>query len=140
MGDEILIEYKDDYIHVRQYGRDNYSISLDLWRRIVAACEEYNCHNILGESYTTEELSTLDAYGHVKIFRLAGVTLQHRIAWVHKGENAAQNGQFIETVLTNRMMVNGHFFASTEEAKRWLLKRRGEEKSEGTDAFGSSTA
>jgi hypothetical protein len=66
---EIIIEHKDDYIHVRQYGRDNYDISLDLWRRIMAACEEYNCFNILGESNTTEELSTIDAYDHIKIFK-----------------------------------------------------------------------
>lgn len=118
---KVIIEHKVDYLHVRQYGTDSYEISLDLWRQIVAACEEYDCYNVLGESYTSEELSTMDAYAHVEIFNLAGVTLRHRIAWVHRGKNAAQNDRFIETTLKNRGMVNGHIFASTEEAKRWLL-------------------
>jgi len=124
MRDEIVIDYRDSYIHVRQYGRDNYDVSLDLWRRIVAACDEYNCFNILGESYTTEELSTADAYDHIKIFRLAGVTMRHRIAWVHHGEDLAKNSQFIEDTLTNRGLANGSFFPSIEEAERWLLGNR----------------
>jgi len=121
MQDEILIEHKDGYIHVRQYGKDNYNISLNLWQRIVAACEEYNCFNILGESYITEELSTMDAYDHIEIFKLAGVTMQHHIAWVHHGKNTARNDKFIENILKNRGLVNGSFFPSIEEAKRWLL-------------------
>jgi len=120
MPDKIIIEHKDDYIHVRQYGRDNYDISLDLWHRIVAACEQHNCFNILGESYTTNELSTIEAYDHIKIFRLAGVTIRHRIAWVHHVSETDKPVKFIENVLKNRGLVNGSFFASVKEAKRWL--------------------
>ncbi len=61
MRENITIEHKGSYIHVRQYGKDNYDISLKLWRRVVAACEQYDCYNVLGESHTTEELSIVDA-------------------------------------------------------------------------------
>ena len=61
MKSEIIVEYKGNYIHVRQSGDDSYQISLDMWRRIVAACEQYNCFNILGESSLTQELSDLEA-------------------------------------------------------------------------------
>ena len=125
MRQKIIIEHKGDYIHVRQYGEDNYDISLDLWQRIVAACRQYDCYNILGESHTTE-LSTIDAYSHIEIFNLAGVTLRHRVAWVHKAAEPSAEGRFVETVLKNRGMVNGRLFASVAEAKRWLLGEREE--------------
>ncbi len=121
MSHRIIIEHKGSYVHARQYGKDNYDISLDLWKRIVAACRQYGCYNILGESHTDEDLSTIDAYSHIEIFKLTGVTLRHRVAWVHRGAEPTEEGKFVETVLTNRGLVNGRIFASIAEAKRWLL-------------------
>jgi hypothetical protein len=121
MRDDIIIENKDGYIHVRHYGRDSYDITLDMWQRIVAACEEYNCFNILGETYTKNRLSTMDNFGHVTIMKQAGVTLRHRIAWVAHGPEALADLKFVETVLLNRGLVLGKVFMSIEEAKRWLL-------------------
>jgi len=126
MRDEIVIECEGDYIHVRQSGRDSYEISLDLWRRVVAACEEHQCFNVLGENFSTESVSMMDAYDHDKIFARAGVTLRHRIAWVHHDPGTIEPTRFIETVLRNRGMVNGYLFATVEEAKRWLLGEGGE--------------
>ncbi len=121
MRDDLIIENKDRYIHVRHYGRDSYDITLDMWQRIVAACEEYNCFNILGETYTKNRLSTIDNYRHAEIMKQAGVTLRHRIAWVAHGPEALEDLTFVETVLLNRGLVLGKVFMSIEEAKRWLL-------------------
>ena len=126
MCDEVVIEHKGDYIHVRQYGRDSYEISLDLWRRVVAACEEHQCFNILGENLSTESISRMDAYDHDKIFEAAGVTMRHRIAWVHHDAGTIEPTRFVETVLKNRGLANGYLFANVEEAKRWLLGEEGE--------------
>jgi len=127
MRDEIIIEYKGSYIHARHYGKNNYEISLDLWGRIKAACDQYNCFNILGESYTTEELSTMDAYDHLKILELVGLTLRHRVAWVNQVKETAKGIEFVETVVVkNRGLVNGGLFPSVEEAKRWLLGKENE--------------
>lgn len=121
MEDNIMIEYRGDYIYACITGKDNYEISLDLWCRIISACKEHECYNILGES-NVEKMSITDSYDHHKIFRLAGVTLNHRIAWVPHG-NADQIAQihFIETVLRNHGLVNGAVFPDVEEAKHWLL-------------------
>jgi len=128
MRDEIIVEYKGNYIHVRHYGKDNYDISLDQWRRIKAACEQYNCFNILGENYTSEELSTMDAYDHLKILEEVGITLQYRIAWVNQREETARGIEFVETVVVkNRGLANGRLFSNVEEAKRWLLGKDNEE-------------
>ena len=124
MTDEIIIENKGDYIHARQYGADSYDASLRLWRGIVAACERHACYNILGETFTTVELSTMDAYDHVEIFKLVGVTLKHRVAWVHHVNETADGIRFAEMVLQNRGMVNGRLFATVDEAKAWLLGPR----------------
>ena len=122
MRDEVIIEYKGNYIHVRHYGKNNYDISLDLWRRVKAMCDQYNCFNILGENYTTDELSTMDAFNHLKILELVGLTLQHRIAWVNQVKETAMGIEFVETVVVkNRGLVNGAIFSSVEEAKLWLL-------------------
>ncbi|PKN37374.1 MAG: hypothetical protein CVU62_10305 [Deltaproteobacteria bacterium HGW-Deltaproteobacteria-2] len=127
MRDEIIIEYKDNYIHVRHYGKNNYDISLDLWRRVKAMCDQYNCFNILGENYTTDELSTMDAFNHIKILELVGLTLKHRIAWVNQVKETAKGIEFVETVvIKNRGLVNGGIFSSVEEAKLWLLGKENE--------------
>ena len=87
----------------------------------MAECEKHDYFNILGESHTEEPLSTMDAYNHIEIFKLAGVTKQHRIAWVHHVKETDKTMKFIENVLKNRGLVNGGLFPTIEEAKRWLL-------------------
>ena len=127
MRDEVIVEYRGDYIHVRHYGKNNYDISLDLWRRVKALCDQHNCFNILGESYTTEELSTMDAFNHLKIVELVGLTLKHRVAWVIQKKETGKGIEFVETVVVkNRGLVNGVIFPSVEEAKRWLLGKENE--------------
>ncbi|KUG24646.1 hypothetical protein ASZ90_005520 [hydrocarbon metagenome] len=127
MRDEVIVEYRGDYIHVRHYGKNNYDISLDLWRRVKALCDQHNCFNILGESYTTEELSTMDAFNHLKIVELVGLTLKHRVAWVIQKKETGKGIEFVETVVVkNRGLVNGGIFPSVEEAKRWLLGKENE--------------
>jgi hypothetical protein len=127
MRDEIVIEYKGSYIYAALYGKNNYDISLELWRRIMAACKQYNCFNILGENYTTEELSTMDAYDHLKILEEVGLTLQYRVAWVDQATATARGLEFVETVVVkNRGLANGRLFSNVEEAKRWLLGKENE--------------
>jgi hypothetical protein len=126
MRDEMIIEYKDNYIHVRHYGKNNYDLSLELWRRIMAVCKQHNCFNILGENFTTEELSTMDAFDHLKILEEVGLTYQYRIAWVDQKTPTARGLEFVETVVVkNRGLANGRLFSNVEDAKSWLL---GEEK------------
>jgi hypothetical protein len=127
MRDEIIIEYKGSYIYAALYGKNNYDISLELWRRIMAACKQYNCFNILGENYTTEELSTMDAYDHLKILEEVGLTLQYRVAWVDQATATARGLEFVETVVVkNRGLAKGRLFSNVEEAKRWLLGKENE--------------
>jgi hypothetical protein len=123
MSHEISIEFQGEYIHARHTGADSYDISLELWQRIMAACREHDCFNILGESDNTNELSTLEAFAHIAIYRKVGMSARHRIAWVNHNPRHHRIFDFIETVLKNRFVVNGHIFESVAEAERWLLSR-----------------
>jgi hypothetical protein len=129
MQDEIIVKYlQDGYVHALHYGDANYETSLELWRRIVAVCKEYNCFNILGESHNTKDLSTMDAFNHLKILDEVGLTLRYRVAWVIRAEGIGRGIEFDETVIVkNRGLVQGGIFPSVEEARRWLL---GEEQAE----------
>jgi len=120
--DEIVVEYNGDYVYAAMYGKNNYERSLGLWRRIMAVCKEHNCFKILGENYTTEELSALDAFNHLKILEEVGLTTDYRIAWVNHVKETARGLEFVETVVVkNRGLANGRLFPTVEEARQWLL-------------------
>jgi hypothetical protein len=127
MRDEIIVEYKDDYVYAEMHGKNNYELSLELWRRIMAVCKQHNCFKILGENFTTEELSTMDAYDHLRILEEVGITLQYRIAWVDQTTPTRKGLEFVETVVVkNRGMANARLFSNIEEAKSWLLGKENE--------------
>jgi hypothetical protein len=83
MGYEISIEYQGGYVHARHTGADSYGISLELWQRIMAACRERGCFNILGESDNTNSLPVMDAFAHIGIYRKVGMSARYRVAWVN---------------------------------------------------------
>jgi len=89
--------------------------------------KKHNCFKILGENCTTEKLSTMDAFDHLKILELVGITLHYRIAWMNQVPETAKEVEFIETVIVrNRGMANGRIFPTVEEAKRWLPGKENE--------------
>ena len=47
MNENLEVVYEGDYIRARQSGPTNFDVSLELWTRIAAACDEHNCYNIL---------------------------------------------------------------------------------------------
>ncbi|UUO06580.1 hypothetical protein M4951_24960 [Blastopirellula sp. J2-11] len=121
MKNEDFIEFMGDYISVVTTGADSYARSMTLWKKIIAACQKYDCNNILGQSQTQGELSTMDSFKHIEVFQEAGVTWKHRIAWVAPDPDKFEQLKFVETVLRNRALVNGGLFRTVEEARNWLL-------------------
>lgn len=121
MSGEITITFKGDHLHVVVEVDQSYERSLVMWKDIVQACEEHDCYNILGETHDTRPLETMDAVQHVNIFREAGITLNHRIAWVAYGDTNKDAIHLTEMALKNRGLINGHVFDSVEEARAWLL-------------------
>ncbi len=122
MNNEITIDYNGEYVHAQHYGESNYEISLNLWQQIADSCRKHDCHNILGESFIVNTLTTQDSFDHVKIFEKVGITRKYRIAWVAHIKETAEGIKFVETVLKNRHMAQGHVFANVEEARKWLME------------------
>lgn len=129
MSYRIVVEYRGDHVYTAHYGKNNYEISLELWRRVMEACKQHNCFNILGENFTTAELSTMDAFNHLKILEEVGLTLQYRVAWVDEKTSTGKGLEFVETVVVkNRCLANGRLFSNAEEARRWLLGNENEKQ------------
>lgn len=111
------------YIHVNVEGLGSYDGAVDVWQHIAKACETHQCYNILGEQYLFSTLSTLEALDYPQIFKKAGITKKHRVAWVDRNPRTREMTEFIRDVLTNRVMGKGRLFYDVETAKQWLLRQ-----------------
>ncbi len=120
MDGKFEITVKENFVHVVQTGPDSYEISLAMWKQIAQTCNDHKIWNVLGETATSSPLSTKEAYDHIEIFRICGITIKHCVAWVHHGEDVDGSMRFAETVLKNRGMLRGKFCESYEQAERWL--------------------
>lgn len=118
---EITITHKGSYIHVNAEGLGSYEGALDLWQQVAQVCEQYQCYNILGEQYLFCNLSTHEALNYPDLFKQAGITKKHRIAWVDKNPRTREMTEFIRNVLANRLVGNGRLFKDMDSAKQWLL-------------------
>ncbi len=120
MALEYRIDFKDGVIEVRVTGIPDRESTSRMWSDIVAACARHECLYILGVSNLEKPQKVADAIYHQAIFLEAGVTIDHRIAWVQLNPDAMKMTQLAETVLLNRGMVNGRLFTDEYEARRWL--------------------
>ena len=121
MGLEYSISYQDTVIAVSVRGTPDY-LSLDrLWHDIADACKRHNCFKILGVS-NTENWSEYDPYDHAAIFEAAGITAEHRIAWIEENSKSKEPIKVSETVVNHRHVATARAFDSIAEAKRWLFE------------------
>lgn len=112
---------EENYLHVDVKGVGTYEAALTLWRTVVQACEEHQCFNVLGEQYLLDTVSTTEAFDHPELFKKAGITAKHRIAWVDNNPRTRDTTAFIRDVLTSRSIGTGRLFSELETAKTWLL-------------------
>ena len=120
MISKLEIKFKSDFIYVNVCAEDDYQTSMEFFTKLSAACEKYECKNVLVISDSTP-LDTMDAYDHAQIISDAGLTLSHRIAWVELNPEAREIDRFIENVLTNRAIINIRLFDDESEAREWLF-------------------
>ena len=121
MAAEYTIDYVNSTIEVRVSGVPERASISQMWRDIVTACKDKGCYSILGLSNMDQPLKLADAIDHQAIFLEAGVTIDHRIAWVQLNPAAYKMAEVAETILLNRGLVNGRLFADEFEARRWLM-------------------
>jgi hypothetical protein len=117
------IEHRDSLIEVHVRGTPDRASIGQMWKDIVAASREFGCLYILGLSDMEQPIKLADAIDHQAIFLEAGVTIDHRIAWVQLNPDAVRMNMLIESVLLNRGLANGRVFTSENEARQWLAGR-----------------
>ena len=120
MALDYQIEPINGVIEVRVSGIPDRASNAQMWSDIVAACAKHECLYVLGISNLDKPQKIADAIDHQAIFLEAGVTVDHRIAWVQLNPDALEMTRLAETVLLNRGMVNGRLFTDEHEARRWL--------------------
>jgi hypothetical protein len=123
MAAEYTITYMNSTIEVGVAGIPDRESVTQMWKDIVAACAEHQCLSILGLTNMEQPLKLADAIDHQAIFLEAGVTIDHRIAWVQLNPNAMRMTEVAETILLNRGLLNGRLFTDEFEARRWLAGR-----------------
>jgi len=119
---EYTISHEDSVIHVVVQGFFDFLKTHEMWNAIVAACHEFECFQILGESRSTTPIPIIDAYEHLGLIEAAGVTPDFRIAWVSTDPPVLERLRLIETVLRDRSLFNVSIFESRADAKQWLLE------------------
>jgi hypothetical protein len=124
MAVQYSIEYVNSTVEVRTSGIPDRASLTQMWKDIIAACKEHHCFSILGIANMDRPLSLADAIDHQAIFPEAGVTIDHRIAWVQEDPDARKRTEVAETILLNRGLLNGRLFADEFEARRWLSDGR----------------
>ncbi len=117
---DYCIEFINGVIEVRVTGIPDRQSIAEMWSAIVSACARNKCLYILGISNIDRPQKVADAIDHQAIFLEAGVTIDHRIAWVQLNPDAVEMSRLAETVLLNRGMANGRLFTDEYEARRWL--------------------
>jgi len=124
MAAEYTINYVNSTIEVHLSGVPDRQSIAQMWKDIIAACEQHGCLTILGLAHLDQPIKLADAIDHQAIFLEAGVTIDHRIAWAQLNPAAVEMTRLAETVLLNRGLVNGRVFTDEFEARRWLAGRR----------------
>ena len=123
MAVQYTIELRDSAVEVHLSGSPDRASIAQMWKDIVAACDQFGCKAILGISKVDRPLKLADAIDHQAIFLEAGVTIDHRIAWVQMNPDAVEMNRLAESVLLNRGLANGRLFTDEFEARRWLTDR-----------------
>lgn len=119
MALDYTISHEGSIVRVRVAGSWDYLAVDRLWRDIGATCKEFRCLNILGVS-NTQNWTDSAPYDYPAFFRAAGITPQHRIAWVQENAEAKAPTELAGAVVRNRKLASARVFESVGAAQRWL--------------------
>jgi hypothetical protein len=120
---EMSVTFKGDYVEARSKGDKNYQTAVVLWQEITRVCAQHNCYKVLGIADSTSAMPVMDSLNHAQLFKDFNINNRYRIAWAELNPDAVGNLKFLETVLSNRGMLNGKTFDDVEEARQWLLQQ-----------------
>jgi len=94
-----------------------------LWSKIIEACKEHTCTNILSILNSIFPITVTEAINHLKTLEHPGLTNEYSIALVELNPVCGESNLLIESLsLTNGMNIRT--FIAVKDAKRWLFYGR----------------
>ena len=119
---EYSIDADEEFLRVKVSGRDTDKPPSDICALVYQESEKRERRRILIELDQKFPLSPTSQHQLVTRLPAIGFGHQHRIALVHRTDDARKANEFINVVAFNRG-VNVRNFPSLEDAQAWLRKR-----------------
>jgi len=120
MKDKYIISCKEDYVLATSDGSKTLESTMLLWSKIINACKECMCTNILNISNTASPVTVTEAINHLKSFEQLKITNDYRIALVELNPVYGEASILIESLLLTEGM-NIRSFVDVDDAKSWLF-------------------
>jgi hypothetical protein len=120
MNYKYLISCKDDHIEAKSEGPRTLECILHLWSKIIDACKECTCTNILNISDSVSPITVKEALNHLKSFEHLEITNDYRVAWVELNPVCCESTLLIESILLTHG-ANIRTFVDIVDARRWLF-------------------
>ena len=120
MKNKYLISCKEDHIEAISDGPKTLEFSIHLWSKIIHACKECTCFNILNISNSQSPITVTEAINHLKSFEHLEITNDYRIAWVELNPVCGKSALLVESLLSS-YETNIRSFMDIGDAKRWLF-------------------
>ncbi|NOQ90484.1 MAG: hypothetical protein GQ549_06020 [Gammaproteobacteria bacterium] len=123
MENKHLISCKKNYVEARSDGPNTLELIMNLWKKIIDACIECTCFNILNISNSALPVTVNDAINHLKSFEHLEITTDYRIALVELNPACSKSSLLVESILLTHGM-NIRTFLNIDDAKCWLFHGR----------------
>ena len=125
MANSFTIEVRENYIYVRILAEQaSIELSEQIIQIVTQTCDEHNCYNVLGESFSTKPMSNSHMAKHKHIFAELDTAKRPRIAWVNHDKSVAESAKFGLMLLKKNGLVEGFQFKTVREALDWLLNEK----------------
>ena len=120
MNNKYLVSYKNDYVEAISDGPRTLERIIHLWSKIIDACKDCTCTNILNITNSVSPITVTEAINHLKSFEHLQITNDYRVAWVELNPVCGKSNLLVESLLLTHG-INIRTFMDIGDARRWLF-------------------
>ena len=120
------VAYDDNVVTVWTTGSFDYLKGLQMWKEIIATCEQHQCFDILAISRVAKPLPAPDLFNSREFFDAVGLTAEYRLAVVNENEDVRESHKVAAAALKTRRAAapfSAAVFSNERDARRWLSRR-----------------
>lgn len=120
------VAYDENVVRVSTSGSFDYLKALEMWKEIMATCEQHQCFDILAISLVAKPLPAPDLFNSGEFFDAVGLTPRHRLAVVNNNEDVRESYKVAAAALKTRRAAapfSAAAFSNERDARRWLSRQ-----------------